>query len=971
MASNQPPTGYGRGGRGAALLMAMNAPVRKPGESPPPSDDEARKPKPMALGRGLRIQVPATTSPPAASPAVSSPAASSPAAPAMPIGLGRGLTLGRGLGRGLQAMAQPAAQPAAPSPPKAVSPPKPTQPISVTTAAPTVPMMLGRGRGLQMFAKPASPASPAPSVSSVQSAQSVPSSVQSVPGASGDAGGDRPRRSTWMERMADLKITDRVSMSGTKGDPVNLACNYIPITCKAGGVYQYAVSYQPPLDARNLRISLLYEVLGRDGVAFDGAVLVLPRELPEKVTVFETVRRSDSMPVKVIIKFVKVIPPAGCTQLYNIMLKDMMRKLRYCQVGRNYYNSHEPSQIPQHKLEVWPGYITSIEEFEGGLMLMVDVSHRLLRTETVYNLICDVTNKRRGGADMKTEIARAVIGQSVLTRYNNKTYRIDDIDWSQTPASTFSKDDKTQISYMEYYKVQYGKTIEDPNQPLLIHRPKEKDRRMARGKLPEVIALIPELCNLTGLSDDMKSNFSVMKDVGSHTRLTPPQRRISLHKFISDILNSQEARKELEVWGLQMENDLLQMRGRVFPPEKIIWGNNKQQSAGDRANFSNQIGRETLINPCELNEWVLICTKRDEPIVTRFLQMMLQESSKMGMRVARPRMGLLTNDNTATFLNEIRSNFRANQTQLVVTICPTSRDDRYNAIKKLCYVESPVASQVINTKTIRDDRKLRSVTQKVALQINAKLGGELWGLNIPGKGLMVCGIDVCHGPAGSRSSQLGFVASLNNGCTQWYSTTQKHHEGQEMADTLRICLTKALHQYHKRNHIMPERIIMFRDGVGDGALPVVAGHEVPQMEAVFPSIQEGYQPNFAFIVVQKRINQRIMAIQGRDYANPKPGTVVDSIITRKVWFDFFLVSQHVGQGTVSPTHFIVVHDKSGWSVDNLQRLSYKLTHLYYNWPGTVRVPAPCQYAHKLAYMVSQNLSGKDPAPEICDRLFYL
>lgn len=26
----------------------------------------------------------------------------------------------------------------------------------------------------------------------------------------------------------------------------------------------------------------------------------------------------------------------------------------------------------------------------------------------------------------------------------------------------------------------------------------------------------------------------------------------------------------------------------------------------------------------------------------------------------------------------------------------------------------------------------------------------------------------------------------------------------------------------------------------------------------------------------------------------------------------------------------------------MYRLSYKLTHLYYNWPGTVRVPAPCQ-----------------------------
>ena len=24
------------------------------------------------------------------------------------------------------------------------------------------------------------------------------------------------------------------------------------------------------------------------------------------------------------------------------------------------------------------------------------------------------------------------------------------------------------------------------------------------------------------------------------------------------------------------------------------------------------------------------------------------------------------------------------------------------------------------------------------------------------------------------------------------------------------------------------------------------------------------------------------------------------------------------------------------------RLAYKLTYMYYNWPGTIRVPAPCQ-----------------------------
>ena len=69
-----------------------------------------------------------------------------------------------------------------------------------------------------------------------------------------------------------------------------------------------------------------------------------------------------------------------------------------------------------------------------------------------------------------------------------------------------------------------------------------------------------------------------------------------------------------------------------------------------------------------------------------------------------------------------------------------------------------------------------------------------------------------------------------------------------------------------------------------------------------------------------------------------------------------IVFNSLYQGTVSPTHYIVVHDNTGLKPDILQKISYKLTHMYYNWPGTVRVPAPCQYAHKLAYQVYQSFS---------------
>lgn len=83
-----------------------------------------------------------------------------------------------------------------------------------------------------------------------------------------------------------------------------------------------------------------------------------------------------------------------------------------------------------------------------------------------------------------------------MTDYNNNTYRIDDVDYTVTPKSTFKKKNGEEISYCDYYQSKYQIRIRDVRQPLLVSRSKPRDRRAGQA---ELVYLIPELCRSTGI----------------------------------------------------------------------------------------------------------------------------------------------------------------------------------------------------------------------------------------------------------------------------------------------------------------------------------------------------------------------------------------------------------------------------------------------------------------------------------------
>ena len=66
------------------------------------------------------------------------------------------------------------------------------------------------------------------------------------------------------------------------------------------------------------------------------------------------------------------------------------------------------------RLELWPGYTTSILQYETDILLSADVSHKVLRQSTVLDYLYELFNTKK---DFHNEATKRVVGQIVLTRY--------------------------------------------------------------------------------------------------------------------------------------------------------------------------------------------------------------------------------------------------------------------------------------------------------------------------------------------------------------------------------------------------------------------------------------------------------------------------------------------------------------------------------------------------------------------------
>lgn len=103
--------------------------------------------------------------------------------------------------------------------------------------------------------------------------------------------------------------------------------------------------------------------------------------------------------------------------------------------------------------------------------------------------------------------------------------------------------------------------------------------------------------------------------------------------------------------------------------------------------------------------------------------------------------------------------------------------------------------------------------------------------------------------------------------------------GPDCSMQLTTSMILALEEYVVENHTLPDRIIFYRGGAGEGDLPYIKETEVYILEERLRGYyaEKEQDLKLVYIVVTKKINTRFFLVNSDRHIDP--GTVVDNTIT--------------------------------------------------------------------------------------------
>lgn len=634
---------------------------------------------------------------------------------------------------------------------------------------------------------------------------------------------------------------------------------------------------------------------------------------------------------------------------------------------------------------LWNGFFQSVRPTIHGLVVNVDVSHAVVYEEIpVLDWACVFLSKfshsrrryqppdleRLAPEDLKLlkgALKGVRITVTVPAGGRRPARPIKDL-WPDAGNYAFMKGDE-ETTIKDYYNDKYGFRLRFPRLFGIVVNVQQK-------------TIVPvEICTIVGGQMYKKTLFpDQMSEILQHVTKNPRERIETIERGVQgDFLDYKNSPFFSQI-GMQVDVRPMETAARLLQPPDI-------QYQGSIADLSVQAERQTgthgtwnvvrkiFHKPASKSLWTVVSfATQGFPLdnVQRSVEKLQQCCQRLGMaadviggRAASAAGGVERALEEALAQLDAKTNqlgLKQRPPCLVLVVLPDSAAAQRKAVKAWGDVTRQVATQCVRTMKFRNPND--QYCNNVALKVNVKLGGiNSYPVNHIYHGLckmptMIVGADVTHPGPGvrDRPSIASLVSSFDDTFSRYAAFTKVQAPRMEVIEDLEQMFLDALRHFLNTNRISPQRVIFYRDGVSDGEFQTVEDVEIAALsnawnrfaEAPEAKIPKGHPIPLLFIVVGKRHHLRFFQGPGPNIkdktGNIYGGLVVDRDVANPHKMDFYLQSHPGLKGTSRPSHYVVLYNQPGFSIDIIQQISYFLCYAYARCTRSVSIPAPVYYA---------------------------
>jgi eukaryotic translation initiation factor 2C len=768
-------------------------------------------------------------------------------------------------------------------------------------------------------------------------------------------------------------------------------------------IYQYDVAFEEGMDRAKMPKKKLWGLIGdmikthghttfgNIPLAYDGrANLYATTQLPsigsEIEVAFMTKGRRGDEEKKVTLRLSRTMSladvrsyldlrnpsiPQDCFTAMDIVLRNMP-SVRLTQFGACFYSDDKKAEL-SGGADLWFGHFQSLRVTQSGLTLNVDTTATaFVRPQPLLQYVCSLCKKRSveeliGGRGLSPRDLKMISSglNRIMVTVNHRpgctrTFKIGGLTKQGADQMTFTNKDKdgnnTQtFNVAQYFSTKYG-ALRYPTLPCLRIGSAAK-----ANFLPMEVCSIAPGQKLDKLSDEHTS------EIIRQTCMKPYARNAAIHDQYTKAAGIIGGYSES--FGIRLRGNAVAVEGRILDAPGVMYGkNNAEQPRGGTWNLINK----TFVTGATLSVWSVVCLvgrqKLSQEALQSYVQQQVQMCKKSGITVRqeRPVLEYLEDysrerktiaDVMLLASNKARDAAGGKPAEFILVIKFSKEREEYREIKVCSDTQLGIACQCVTIRIAGNPNP--SCLANIALQINAKLGGvnSIIQDKLPGLDdcpTIIMGADVNHPGVmnTSKPSVAAVTASMDRYASLHAGVCRVQSHRKEIIQDLAEMTTELLISFYRRNNTKPQRILFYRDGVGENQFMEVASGEIVKIKEACNKLEAGYSPKITFIIVQKRHHTRLFAHDQNDQdksGNVQAGTFVDTGICSAHGYDFYLCSHAGLQGTSKPTYYYVLSDENKIPPNILANLTYKLCYMYTACTRAISTIPAAYYAHLMAF----------------------